>query len=663
MRGKLGTRSRLHLWAALATSCAAIGPTASSGQNSTPTPDAGLADATSGGACVPGLSVACAGPQSCAGFQVCNQQGTGFDPCVCGSEASTGSPSGSSGGGSGDSAGSASGSGASGATTGAASSGSGASGASGVIADGGMSGALCTTPCAVGDMLCAGRCASQSDPTYGCGSASCQRCLLPQARPSCNGGGCAVAACEPGWADQDGDPANGCETDLSAPATCTTALLSCTGTNNLCSPTGCVASCTPPLTQCGSRCIDLTQSLANCGQCGHSCSAPSGGFPTCSPQGICGTPACFPGLTACSGSCVDLSNDGQNCGSCGNACPAATSAASPCSDGRCNAVCQPGWALCGSACVTTQTDPANCGACAHACGSTDICVTGSCTTATSIWLTTGLSSPYALTTDTSNVYFTDIGTGNVGSIAKGGGPVTTLATGQSKPVSIAVDDAYVYWSNNLGGAVVRTLKAGGDTVHTVATATTPTDIAIDATYVYFLETGSGDVMRAPKGGGAMPTIFASPPLQSSFDAMVSDGMTLYATGPSGAIGESVWTIDLGTAAEMKLSGTGELHGERVQAVGSTWYGAASLTGPMGAIEWINKATNEGGSISTGPFVANALGIGACGFVWGGVGLNLSLPGSAFASVLDSTAMPIAIVVDGDVVYWTDASAIGALALP
>jgi len=48
--------------------------------------DSGPIDSTSpesGGACVPGASVACAGQGGCAGYQVCNQSGTGFEPCDC----------------------------------------------------------------------------------------------------------------------------------------------------------------------------------------------------------------------------------------------------------------------------------------------------------------------------------------------------------------------------------------------------------------------------------------------------------------------------------------------------------------------------------------------------------------------------------------------------
>src|SRR5579859_5052873 len=58
---------------------ACSGPSGTSSPDAGPTTDSGAeADA-----CVPGLSVGCVGPLGCSGFQVCNQQGTGFDPCDC----------------------------------------------------------------------------------------------------------------------------------------------------------------------------------------------------------------------------------------------------------------------------------------------------------------------------------------------------------------------------------------------------------------------------------------------------------------------------------------------------------------------------------------------------------------------------------------------------
>jgi hypothetical protein len=43
----------------------------------------------SNGACVPGVSVACAGPAQCAGYQVCSEDGSSLSPCMCTADAHT----------------------------------------------------------------------------------------------------------------------------------------------------------------------------------------------------------------------------------------------------------------------------------------------------------------------------------------------------------------------------------------------------------------------------------------------------------------------------------------------------------------------------------------------------------------------------------------------
>ena len=45
--------------------------------------------------CVPGASQSCAGESDCAGYQICNDEGTGFEPCQCGQGPSGGATSGS----------------------------------------------------------------------------------------------------------------------------------------------------------------------------------------------------------------------------------------------------------------------------------------------------------------------------------------------------------------------------------------------------------------------------------------------------------------------------------------------------------------------------------------------------------------------------------------
>jgi len=71
--------------------------------------------------------------------------------------------------------------------------------------------------CPAGTKRCAGACVPTGDPATGCTSESCSPCALAHASATCSGA-CAVGACENGWGDCNGAPADGCETDLSTTA-------------------------------------------------------------------------------------------------------------------------------------------------------------------------------------------------------------------------------------------------------------------------------------------------------------------------------------------------------------------------------------------------------------------------------------------------------------
>jgi hypothetical protein len=527
---------------------------------------------------------------------------------------------------------------------------------------------VCTsTPCAGGDTLCNGVCVSVSDPAFGCGS--CVACSPAHAIGACggDGGACSVASCEPGWADTDGNPANGCETDLSSPSTCTSALLACSGGTPLCAPTGCVASCTPPLTTCGGSCVSLTASAYHCGSCGNACTAPSpDSFPTCTSEGTCGTPICPAGQIACSGQCVNPQIDGANCGSCGHACPAITNSVRMCSGATCGAVCEPGWSACGSTCTVLATDAQNCGSCGHTCGTNTVCVSGACEPTSSIWLATGLSTPTDITTDAQNVYWVDPGNGSVNAVAKAGGSVNALATSQAKPTGIAVDDTYAYWSDNLGGAIYRTLKAGGDTAHVVAAVTSPTGVAINASFVYTLS--AGNIVRAAKAENATASVFAMPAF-GSYSNLLLDGDDLYVFGSNGATGTFVFQIDSSTGTIENDAVLGELHGPSALAIGGDVI--AATTGAAGAmIAYLNLATTNGLETFSPdfPFAPSPDAVASCGIVSNESqdGLLLFAYGTTVPALLlaSPTAAPNAMVVDGNVVYWTDGNGmIGALPLP
>lgn len=73
--------------------------------------------------------------------------------------------------------------------------------------------------CAAGLKSCGGKCVSINDPAYGCGETTCFACPTTGGQVSCGGGKCAMV-CQDGRADCDGNPANGCEADLTSAQNC-----------------------------------------------------------------------------------------------------------------------------------------------------------------------------------------------------------------------------------------------------------------------------------------------------------------------------------------------------------------------------------------------------------------------------------------------------------
>lgn len=122
-----------------------------------------------------------------------------------------------------------------------------------------------------------------------CGGCDAE-CAPPHAEPVCRAGGCAVRGCEAGRGDCDGDPANGCERSL--------------------------------------------DSLADCGGCGRACDLPNA-TERCD-DGACALVACREGFADCNGEVADgceaaLLEDESHCGACGTSC----AAGSICAEGEC----------------------------------------------------------------------------------------------------------------------------------------------------------------------------------------------------------------------------------------------------------------------------------------------------------------------------------------
>ena len=86
--------------------------------------------------------------------------------------------------------------------------------------------------CAQGTKLCAGVCVPSTNPDTGCAASLCTPCSLSRASATCSEtGACAIGLCASSWGDCNGEPQDGCETDLSSTsANCGVCGMACKGT-------------------------------------------------------------------------------------------------------------------------------------------------------------------------------------------------------------------------------------------------------------------------------------------------------------------------------------------------------------------------------------------------------------------------------------------------
>jgi hypothetical protein len=160
-------------------------------------------------------------------------------------------------------------------------------------ADGGVaSNELPPSSCEPTETPCAGRCVSRTDPSYGCGR--CAACPLATnaATMACVAGGCIVGTCAPGFADCNGNPADGCEARLdTSTEDCGACGVRCP--NILGVAMACVAG------RCVASCPDGTPPIAGaCEAGGSACfaDADNDGFPSSVAISV-GVPPCAPGTT------------------------------------------------------------------------------------------------------------------------------------------------------------------------------------------------------------------------------------------------------------------------------------------------------------------------------------------------------------------------------
>src|SRR5690606_12150199 len=123
-------------------------------------------------------------------------------------------------------------------------------------------------------------------------------------------GKCVVANCAGATGDCDGDPFNGCETDLDTSAEhCGACARACSDTgvaSKLCNGGLCISGCLPGLGNCSTPAApaadngcesNVSDDPLNCGGCGRRCSTDNVSSVECS-AGLC-TSSCQPGHGNC----------------------------------------------------------------------------------------------------------------------------------------------------------------------------------------------------------------------------------------------------------------------------------------------------------------------------------------------------------------------------
>lgn len=245
--------------------------------------------------------------------------------------------------------------------------------------------------CAQGQACCGepASCQEEGDAVCSCGGLFCtsgQVCCDVEGAPNCvrvgsdpeHCGGCGLTCgpgsecrsgtcvCESGFADCDGDTANGCETALQQDVSHCGACGQACAAGEVCDGTGvCALTCQVGLTDCDGSCVNLASDERHCAACGATCE----GGEVCDGAGSCST-SCQRGLTECGNSCFDLLSNRNHCGACGHACPPGFVCDG---QGGCALSCQPGLRSCGGNCVNLQSYTLHCGACGSGCGSGEVC--------------------------------------------------------------------------------------------------------------------------------------------------------------------------------------------------------------------------------------------------------------------------------------------------
>jgi sugar lactone lactonase YvrE len=139
------------------------------------------------------------------------------------------------------------------------------------------------------------------------------------------------------------------------------------------------------------------------------------------------------------------------------------------------------------------------------------------------------SRPWGLTIDTTNLYYADVMLGEIVQATLGNGTQTVFAMNQTGARGLVGDANNVYWTTS-SGDVMMSAKATSNPTAIVTGQTNPQEMAIDTSVtpaeVYWVNVSpTGDVSKAPAMANATATVIA--PNQASGQCVAVDSTSVY----------------------------------------------------------------------------------------------------------------------------------------
>ena len=286
--------------------------------------------------------------------------------------------------------------------------------------------AICVPGCAddtrckgAGQHCCKGACVDTNVDVRNCGGCGTV-CGGQNSTAKCAAGACVPGACNSGWGDCNADAKDGCETNLRTNVNhCTGCGMKCdiknaiSGCSDAEKPPCYIAACKFGWDDCNGDPKDgcetnVLADIKNCGACGMPCAVKPNAQVSCI-NATCQLTSCVQGFLDCDGSpangCeINIGTDAANCGGCKRPCgQGLVCKGQQCTCPMCNIPnasalcvnnqcvfdkCNPGYTDCNNnqqdGCeVVTDSDAKNCGGCGAVCPmNLPACVSGMCTNST-----------------------------------------------------------------------------------------------------------------------------------------------------------------------------------------------------------------------------------------------------------------------------------------